>query len=76
MTGTLDNRPVGISSAQFKCARDHEDAYWLYVVERAGTKGANLVRIQNPVGKAKTFTFDYGWRAIATGLDGSLDEGA
>ena len=74
MTGTLDDRDVGISSAQFKCARDHGDAYWLYVVERAGTDAPNLVRIQDPVGKAKTFTFDRGWRAVATALDGSLDE--
>lgn len=75
MTGTLDDRDVGISSAQFKCARDHGDAYWLYIVERAGTDAPNLVRIQDPVGKAKTFTFDRGWRAVATDLDGSLDEG-
>lgn len=74
MNGTLDDRDVGISSAQFKCARDHGDAYWLYVVERAGTDAPNLVRIQDPVGKAKTFTFDRGWRAVATALDGSLDE--
>ncbi len=74
MTGTLDDRDVGVSSAQFKCAQDLGDAYWLYVVERAGTDTPNLVRIQDPVGKAKTFTFDRGWRAVATVLDGSLDE--
>ena len=73
MTGTLDDRDVGISSAQFKCARDHGDSYWLYVVERAGTDAPNLVRIQDPAGKAKTFTFDRGWRAVATVLDGTLD---
>ena len=74
MKGTLDDRPVGISQTQFEWARDHRDSFWLYVVERAGTDAPNLVRIQDPVGKAKTFTFDRGWRAVAMVLDGSLDE--
>ncbi len=74
MTGTLDDRPVGISSTQFQCAQDHGDAYWLYVVERARTNAPNLVRIQDPVGKANTFTFDHGWRAVATALDRNPDE--
>ena len=65
MTGTLDDRPVGISSAQFEWARDHGDTYWLYIVERAGKSNPNFVRIQDPAGKAKTFTFDRGWRAVA-----------
>ena len=64
MKGTLDDRDVGISSAQFEWARNHGEAYWLYVVERAGTDAPNLVRIQDPVGRAKTFTFDHGWRAV------------
>ena len=66
MTGTLDERPVGMSSTQFDWARNHGDNYWLYVVERAGTNDPTLVRIQDPAGKAKTFTFDRGWRAVAT----------
>ena len=70
MTGTLDDRPVGMSSAQFEWARNHGDAYWLYIVERAGTSAPSLVRIRNPAGKAKTFTFDRGWRAVAA-ADGS-----
>ena len=65
MTGTLDDRPVGISSVQFEWARNHGDTYWLYIVERAGKSNPNIVRIQDPVGKAKTFTFDKGWRAVA-----------
>ena len=65
MTGTLDHRSVGMSSTQFEYARKNGDAYWLYVVERAGTDAPNLIRIQDPAGKATTFTFDRGWRAVA-----------
>jgi Domain of unknown function (DUF3883) len=65
MTGTLHNRPVGLSHTQFNCAREHGESYWLYVVERAGTKDAHIVRIQDPAGKARTFTFDHGWLSIA-----------
>ena len=65
MTGTLDDRPVGISRTQFELAEKHRDKYWLYIVERAETSDAKIVRIQDPAGKAKTFTFDQGWRAVA-----------
>jgi hypothetical protein len=66
MTGGLTDRPVGLSRAQFKCAQEYGEAYWPYVVEHAGTESARLVRIQNPAGKARTFSFDQGWLAIAT----------
>ena len=65
MTGTLDDHPVGISRTQFEWADTRREKYWLYVVERAKTNDAKVVRIQDPVGKAKTFTFDRGWRAAA-----------
>ena len=65
MTGSLTDRPVGLSRTQFDCARAHGDAYWLYVVERAGTDSARVVRIQDPAGNARTFTFDHGWLEIA-----------
>jgi hypothetical protein len=75
MTGLLRNRPVGLSRAQFECARLRGVAYWLYVVERAGSKGSEKVwRIQDPAGKARTFTFDHGWLEIADG-DRADDEG-
>jgi hypothetical protein len=66
MTGGLDHRPVGLSRAQLEYARKRGDAYWLYIVERAGTSDARIVRIQDPAGKARTFTFDQGWLSIAT----------
>lgn len=65
MTGTLDDRPVGLTRTQFEWAEKNRDRYWLYVVERAQTRDARIVRIQDPAGKAKTFTFDKGWRAVA-----------
>jgi len=65
MTGSLRDRPVGLSRTQFQCAREQGDAYWLYVVERAGGTDARIVRIQDPAGKARTFTFDRGWLNIA-----------
>lgn len=66
MTGTLHDRPVGLSHTQFDYARDHSAAYWLYVVERAGTPSEmKLVRIQDPAGVTRTFTFDHGWLEIA-----------
>lgn len=66
MTGSLEDRPVGLSHTQFDRAREKGSAYWLYVVEHATdpTK-ARVLRIQNPVGLARTFTFDRGWREIA-----------
>ena len=70
MTGTLDDRPVGLSKTQFECAQERGSAYWLYVVEQAGdSEHARVLRIQDPVGKAQTFTFDHGWRATAETQD-------
>ena len=69
MTGTLADRSVGLSRTQFDCAREHGEAYWLYVVESAGTDDASLARIQDPAGRAKTFTFDHGWREVAEADD-------
>lgn len=66
MTGSLRDRPVGLSHTQFDCAREKGDAYWLYVVEHAtDSVQARVLRIQNPVAHAKTFTFDRGWSEIA-----------
>lgn len=65
MTGNLMNRPVGLSRTQFECAREHGDSYWLYVVEQVGDDSIRIVKIQDPAGKAQTFTFDHGWVAIA-----------
>ncbi len=66
MKGTLRDRPVGLTRTQFEWAQDHGWSYWLYVVERAGDpEHAQVLRIQDPAGKARTFTFDHGWVAVA-----------
>lgn len=71
MSGTLHDRPVGLSSTQFECAREKREAYWLYVVEQADSDDqARIIRIQDPAGKAKTFTFDHGWLDVAE-VDGA-----
>lgn len=65
MTGSMEQRPVGLSHAQFKHAQEHGASYWLYVVEHAGANDARILRIQDPAGKARTFTFDHGWINVA-----------
>jgi hypothetical protein len=65
MTGTMEERPVGLSRTQFEHAQQYREKYWLYVVEHAGTSNARILRIQDPAGKARTFTFDRGWAPIA-----------
>lgn len=66
MTGSLENRPVGISHTQFDFARAKGNAYWLYVVEHAtAPEMTRVLRIQDPIAHARTFTFDHGWSQIA-----------
>lgn len=66
MTGSLEDRPVGVSRTQFECAQVRGTAYWLYVVEYATDPvKARVLRIQDPVALARTFTFDRGWSQIA-----------
>lgn len=66
MTGTMQDRPVGLSRPQFEAAQERGPNYWLYVVEQAGSPDqARVVRIQDPAGRARTFTFDHGWLGIA-----------
>ena len=66
MTGSLEDRPVGLSSVQFNFARQHGEQYWLYVVEHADDpERARIVKIQNPAGRAGTFTYDKGWISVA-----------
>ena len=70
MKGTLKDRPVGLSRPQFESAQQNGAAFWLYVVQRAGVpEQASVVRIQDPAGKARTFTFDHGWLAVDEGAN-------
>ncbi len=70
MTRSLDDRPVGLSCTQFECAREHGVDYWLYVVEHADEENARIIRINDPAGKARTFTFDRGWVCVSE-IDGT-----
>lgn len=66
MTGSLVDRPVGLSRNQFDFACARGAAFWLYVVEHAAAgEQARILRIQDPVGHTRTFTFDRGWIEIA-----------
>ena len=65
MTGSLRDHPVGVFRKQFDFARQQRADYWLYVVEHTGDGNARIVRIQDPAGKARTFTFDRGWLSVA-----------
>lgn len=66
MTGSLSDRPVGLSKTQFEFARERRERYWLYVVEHAGdTEQTRITKIQDPFGHARTFTFDQGWVAVS-----------
>lgn len=65
MVGTLANHPVGMSKAQFEMALEKGYRYWLYIVENATSDEPRILKIQDPAGNARTFTFDEGWREIA-----------
>lgn len=66
MKGVFDDRPVTMTSTQFKLAQKYQYIYWLYVVENAGNpEQRRIIRIKDPAGKAQTFTFDHGWAQVA-----------
>ena len=68
MSSDMRSRPATLTHTQIDYAREKGSAYWLYVVEHAGTDGATLVKVVNPAGRASTYTFDEGWRNAPTGL--------
>ncbi|MDE2845559.1 MAG: DUF3883 domain-containing protein [Gemmatimonadota bacterium] len=65
MTQSLAERPVGLTHTQFEFARKYGENYWLYVVENTSGETPCIVRINDPVGKARTYTFDRGWKDLA-----------
>jgi hypothetical protein len=72
MTGNLENRPVGISRTQFLAAQEYGEQYWLYIVENAESEtDARIVRVKDPAGRARTFTFDKGWATLGGESAGS-----
>ena len=66
MKGTLSDHPVTMTRTEFEFAQEHQDTYWLYIVEKADDKGqSKIIRIKDPAGKAQSFSFDHGWAAVA-----------
>jgi hypothetical protein len=75
MTGCLDDRPVCMSRTQFDCAWVNGEAFWLYVVEHASDPvKARILRVNDPAGKAKNFTFDRGWSLVAQVSEGGAHD--
>ena len=73
MKSTLDDHPVALTRTQFAHAQKHGEAYWLYVVENAADpEHARILRIKNPAGRARRFTFDRGWREVSEGTSAAV----
>ncbi len=70
MNATLDDHPVTLTPTQFKHAQKHGESYWLYIVENAAASEYTIVKIRDPAGKARRFTFDRGWRAVSEVTNG------
>ncbi len=57
---------IALSGEQFRLAENEGERFWIYVVEFAeDARKRRLHKIQDPVGKARYFTFDPGWKALA-----------
>lgn len=58
-------RGVRLSSVQFAMAREHPEAFWIYVVENARDSDRQVVHaIANPFAKVTEYWFDHGWRDV------------
>ena len=57
MKGTLSEHPVGMSRSQFEMAQAKGSSFWLYIVENATSPEPHLLKIQDPVGHIRTYTF-------------------
>lgn len=50
MTGSLRERPVGLSRRQFETARERGEDFWMPSLEHAAaSEGGSIVRIQDPL---------------------------
>ncbi|RQS57258.1 DUF3883 domain-containing protein [Burkholderia sp. Bp8963] len=57
---------VSMTPAELLCAAEHNDCYWLCVVEHALDENRRrLYIIQNPFGGAGQFRYDSGWKDVA-----------
>jgi hypothetical protein len=69
MSSSLEVRSVTLSHTQFAFALAQGEHYWLYVVENVRSPNPSIARIQNPAGRARSFTFDRGWNSVAIRSD-------
>jgi hypothetical protein len=54
---------VKLSRRQFRCAQEHPEEFWLYVVEHALDPLKSLVRpLRNPFRRVDGYCFDHEWR--------------
>ena len=57
---------VSLTKTEFEEALKRGERYWLYIVENVGRGKPNLIRINNPAGKAERFTYRHpAWRSVA-----------
>lgn len=57
---------VSLSAKQFAEARKRGKKYWLYIVENAETAKPQLIKINDPAGRAERFYFQRSpWRGVA-----------
>ncbi len=65
MSGRWESHAATLTPTEFDYARKKGEAYWLYVVEHAGTERHKIARINDPAGWDSWYTFDKGWRVAA-----------
>lgn len=69
LKGEWTERGVGLSRAQYEYARNHQDSYWVYIVENAlGPGEPRITRIQNPAKRITEYRLDSTWRQLAQSL--------
>jgi len=56
---------AGLTKTQFEMARELEEQFWLYVVERATSDDYQIHCIQDPANQVNQYLFDDGWQALA-----------
>ncbi|QDF75265.1 MULTISPECIES: DUF3883 domain-containing protein [Shewanella] len=62
--GNWNNTGVGLSRTQYQMCLEHQDNYWLYVVECL-TSEPIIHKIVNPASKINAYYFDRNWKAAA-----------
>ena len=64
LSGSLEEHPARLTRNELRCALEHGDDYWLYIVENLAGEDPEILRIRNPAGAAVRFAFGPEWRAM------------